>query len=119
MFTAHAQIMQISIAYSTRIQLLFNDKVMYETSLIMEGRFQCIFGTVLFVTRRETAVIVVFVDRPEAYETIDRPFCKFRVACVAPCLFHKVKGFAECIGRIVRCGIESMRHVLPRYDSVM
>ena len=64
MLTTHTQVVQISIAYTTRIQLLLNDKVMYETSLIMEGRFQCIFGTVLFVTRRETAVIIVFVDGP-------------------------------------------------------
>ena len=113
MFAAHAQIMQIPIAYSTRIELLLNDKIMYETIFEVKRRFQCILGTVLFMTRRETAIIVVFVDRPQAYETIDRPFCKFRVACVAPCLFHKVKGFAECIGRIVRCGIESMRHMLP------
>ena len=119
MLTTHTQVVQISIAYSTRIELLFDYKIMYETSLIMERGFHGIFGTVLLMSGRETAVIVVFVDRPEAYETIDRPFCKLWIATIFPGFFHKVKWFVECIGRVVRRCVYLVCHMLPRYYTMM
>ena len=119
MLATHAQIMQIPVAYSTRIELLFQHKIMNESSLIMEGRFQGIFGAVLFVTRTETAIIIVFIDSPQAYQAVDCSFCKFRLASFLPCLFHYVKRFLKCVGRITCRGSELMRHMLPAYYTMM
>jgi len=105
--------MQIPVAYSTGIELLFQNKIVYETILVMERRFQGLFGAVLFVTRREASIIVILVYSPQAYKTVDGSFCKLWIASLRPCLFHEVKRFLKCIGWVTGRGVYLVCDILP------
>jgi len=111
--------MQIPVAYSTGIELLFQNKIVYEPVLIMKGRLQCIFWTVLFMPRREASIIVILVYSPQTDQAIYRSLCKLWISSLFPGLFHEVKRILKCIGWVTGCGVYLVCDILPAYYAMM